>query len=269
MRRRAQVMRVGKRLAQGVGVLLLATGGLLAINSLVLSDDTLGPPPVRVQVLAPGTFESAHAYAPYYVVPSRRVANPSKLSRAASNAFVTRPEAALGNGALAGSPQVVRLELRATTNERVVLGGVRFHVVSAAGPLHGWFTAQPACAFERVPLARTDLDARRPAVRYVDIDGKSTQGLGLKLGRSTPTVLELHVATERRRVAWTATLSVSRDGAPPQKVTVDNGGEPFRVTSPRESRGYAPRFGATGISGFARRSAWDGGIKACGRPPGT
>ena len=261
--RRAKVMRVGKRLAQGVGVLLLATGGLLAVNSLVLSDETLGPPPVRVQVLAPGTFEGAHAYAPYYVVPTRRVANPSKLSRAAANAFVTRPEAALGKGALAGSPQVVRLELRTTTDERVMLGSVRFHVVSFARPLRGWFTAQPACAFERVPLARTDLDARRPAVRYVDINGRTAQSLGLKLGRSTPTVLELHVATDRRRVAWTATLSVIRDGAPPQKLTVDDGGEPFRVTSPRDSRGYAPRFGATGIRGFARRPAWDGGIKAC------
>jgi hypothetical protein len=268
MRRRATVMRVGRRLAQGAGVLLLASGGLLAVNALVLSDDELGPPPVRLQVLPPGTFESAHAYAPYYVVPSRRVANPSKLSRAAANAFVTRPEAALGKGALAGSPQVVRVELRTTTDERVTVGRVRFHVVSAAGPLKGWFTAQPACAFERVPLARVDLDARRPAVRYADADGRTTDALGLKLSRSTPTVLELHAATVRRRMAWTATLSVSRDGAPPQKITVDDGGQAFRVTSPRDSRGYAPRFGATGISGFARRPAWDGGIKACGRPRG-
>ena len=132
-----------------------------------------------------------------------------------------------------------------------------------AGPIKGWFTAQPACAFEGVPEARADLDARRPIVRYLDADGKTRHALGLRLGRSTPTVLELHVATERRRAAWTATLAVSRDGAPPQKVTVDNGGEPFRVTSPRESHGYAPRFGATGISGFARQPAWDGGVKAC------
>jgi hypothetical protein len=244
-------------------VLVLACGGLLAINSLVLSDDTLGPPPVRVQVLAPGTFESAHAYAPYYVVPSRRVADPSKLSRIARNAFVMRPEAALDKGAIAGSPQIVRLELRATSGERVTVGGVRFHVAGVARPVKGWFTAQPACAFERVPEARVDLDARRPAVRYLDADGGTMQTLGLRLDRSTPTVLELQVATKRRRAAWTATLSVSRDGAPPQKVTVDNGGEPFRVTSPRASRGYAPRFGATGISGFARRPAWDGGIKVC------
>jgi hypothetical protein len=114
-----------------------------------------------------------------------------------------------------------------------------------------------------VPVARSDLDARRPTVRYVDVEGRTTQALGVELGRSAPTVLELQVATARKRAAWTATLSVSRDGAPPQTIAVDDGGEPFRLTSPRESRGYAPRFGATGISGFARRSAWDSGIKAC------
>lgn len=256
-------MRVGRRVAQGGGVLLLASGVLLAANELVLSDDELGPAPVRVQVLPPGTFEGAHAYAPYYVVPSKRIAGPSKLSHAATNRFVTRPESALAKGALAGSPQVVRLELRATTDKRVTVGGVRFHVVSAARPLKGWFTAQPACAFERVRLARVNLDKRPRTVRYLDADGAATRALGLKLGRVTPAVLELQVATRRRRVAWTATLSVSRDGAPPQAVTVDDGGKPFRVTAVRASRGYTARFGATGVSGFARERSWDRGVTAC------
>lgn len=260
MKRRARVKRVGKRLARGVGVLLLASGVLLALG---LSDDKVGPAPVRVQVLAPGSFESAHAYAPYYVVSRTRMAGPSKLSRAATNTFVTRPEAALGKGALAGSPQVVRLQLRATSGEDVTVGAVRFHVVSAARPLKGWFSAQPACKFERVPLARVTLDSRRRAVRYLDADGRSRSGLGLRLDRSTPTVLELQVATKRRRMAWTATLIVSHDDAPPQKVPVDDAGQPFRVTSARASRGYEPRFGATGISGFARERSWDGGIKRC------
>src|SRR4051812_7098094 len=114
MQLRATVRRARRRAAQGGGVLLLAGGVLLVANELVLSDDPIGPPPVRVRVLAPGTFESAHAYAPYYVVPSSRLADPSKLSRAAASGFVTRPEAALAKGALAGSPQVVRLELRST-----------------------------------------------------------------------------------------------------------------------------------------------------------
>jgi hypothetical protein len=251
------------RVAQGGGVLLLAGAVLLAANELVLSEDVLGPPPVRVHVLAPGTFESAHAYAPYYVVPRSRVADPSKLSRAATNHFATQPEAALDKGALAGSPQVVRLELRSTTDARVTVGSVSFNVVSAARPLKGWFTAQPACAQTRVHLARVNLDKRPPAVRYVDAGGAATRRLGIELHRLTPAVLELQAATNRRRVAWTATLSVSRDGGPPQKVTVDDGGEPFRVTAVRSSRGYTPRFGATGVSGFARKRSWDRGVKGC------
>jgi hypothetical protein len=263
MQLRATVRRARRRAAQGGGVLLLAGGVLLVANELVLSDDPIGPAPVRVRVLAPGTFESAHAYAPYYVVPSSRIADPSKLSRAATSGFVTRPEAALANGALAGSPQVVRLELRSTTSARVTVGDVRFRVVSAARPVKGWFTAQPACAQTRVRLARVNLDRRPQTVHYVDAGGASTPVLALALDRHTPAVLELQAATNRRRVAWTATLSVSRDGAPPQRVTVDDGGEPFRVTATRSSRGYAPRYGATGVSGFARERAWDGGIKGC------
>jgi hypothetical protein len=263
MRWRATVRRARRRAAYGGGIVLLAGGVLLAANELVLSDDALGPVPVRVRVLAPGTFESAHAYAPYYVVPSSRIADPSKLSRAATNRFVTRPEAALAKGALPGSPQVVRLELRSTTKARVTVGGVRFHVVSAARPVKGWFTAQPACAQTRVRLARVNLDARPQAVRYVDAAGASTPTLALELDRDVPAVLELQAATNRSRVAWTATLLVSRDGAPPQRVTVDEGGEPFRVTATRSSRGYAPRFGATGVSGFARERSWDRGIKGC------
>jgi hypothetical protein len=256
-------MRAGRRAAQGAGVLLLAGGVMLVANELVLSEDALGPVPVRVRVLAPGTFESAHAYAPYYVVPRSRVADPSKLSRAATNQFVTRPEAALAKGALPGSPQVVRLELRSTTNARVIVGSVRFNVVSAARPLKGWFTAQPACTETRVRVARVNLDTRPQAVRYVDAGSASTRTLDLELDRLTPAVLELQAATKRRRVAWTATLSVSRDGGPPQKVTVDDGGKPFRVTAVRSSRGYTPRFGATGVSGFARERSWDGGVKGC------
>lgn len=262
--KRGRVKRAGKRLAQVVVVLLVAAAALLAVNELVLSDDEgVGPPPVRVTVLAPGTFESAHPFAPYYVVPRSRVPSPAKLSRAAVNRFVTRPEAALGKGALPGSPQIVRLQLRSTTDDPVRVTAVRFRVVSDARPLRGWFTAQPACKFERAQVARVNLDSRRRRVRYVGGDGTSSRAIALALHRTRPAVLELQAATRRHRVAWTAELAVSRDGGPAQAVTVDDGGRPFRVTSPRASRGYAPLFGPTGIAGFARERAWDRGIRGC------
>jgi hypothetical protein len=267
MKKRGTVKKVGKRLAQGGVVLLVAAGVMLIAYEILGPSDNekvAGPPPVKVRVLLPGSFDSAHPYAPYYVVPDKRFASPAQLSKAATNSFVTRPEAALGKGGQAGSPQIVRLELRSTTDEPVTVDGVSFHVVSSARPLKGWFTAQPACSSVRVRVARLDLDARRRAVRYVDAKGASSRALSLALKRSAPALLELQAATRNRRIAWTAELSISRSGGRSQTVAVDNGGQPFRVTSPRRSRGYAPEFGATGITGFVRQRSWDGGrIKGC------
>jgi hypothetical protein len=261
-----KVKKVGKRLGQGGVLLLGAAAVMLVAYELKGSDDreVAGPPPMTVRILEPGSFQSAHPYAPYYVVPDKRVASPAKLSKAATNRFVTRPEAALSKGGQAGSPQIVRLELRSTTGDPVTVEGVRFDVVSNARPLKGWFTAQPACSLQPVRLAKVTLDGRRRGVRYVDAKGASSRALSLPLKRSAPTVLELQVAARSHRVAWTAALSVSHAGAAPQTVKVDDGGQPFRVTSARSSRGYAAQFGATGITGFVRDRSWDGGrIKGC------
>ncbi len=258
--------KLGRRALKGAGLLLVALVVVLAAYELTGSDDkeqVAGPPPVRVRVLEPGTFQASHAFAPYYVVPDKRVASPADLSEAARNRFVTRPKAALAKGGQAGSPQIVRLELRSTTSDPVTVEGVKFDVVSDARPLKGWFTAQPACSLQRVRVARGSLDGRR-TVRYVDTRGVSSRKLALALDRKRPAVLELQAATSAHRVAWTARLSISRDGGAVQTVTVDDDGAPFRVTSARDARGYAPTFGATGIDGFARNRAWDHGrITGC------
>ncbi len=266
--KRGKVKKTGKRLVQGVGVLLVAAAVMLAAYELQGSDDdsaeVAGPPPVTARVLAPGSFESAHRYAPYYVVPDKRVARPGKLSKASTNRFVTRPEAALSKGGQAGSPQIVRLELRSTTDDPVTVEGVSFDVVSDARPLVGWFTAQPACEFNPVRVARVTLDSRRRQVRYAGAKGASARKLSLPLERTEPTVLELQATSRSHRVAWTASLKISRDGGRTQNLLVDDGGEPFRVTSARRSRGYAAKFGATGITGFARERSWDRGrISGC------
>jgi hypothetical protein len=265
--KRGKLTSAGKRLAQVAGVLLVAAIVMLVAYEILGPDDkeiASGPPPVQVRVLAPDSFQSAHRFAPYYVVPDKRVARPAKLSRAATNLLGLQPAAALNEGALAGSPQIVRLRLRSTTGKPVTVKGVSFKVVSQARPLKGWFTAQPACSFARVRVARVNLDSRRPRARYAGPSGASSRSLSLDLTRAATTVLELQVTTSRHRAAWTARLKVSTDGGRSQSVTVDDHGRPFRVTSARSSRAYAPRFGATGITGFARRPAWDGGrVRGC------
>ena len=239
-----------RKIARGVVVLCLVVGALYAVQTTFLTDDddSIASNPLRVTVMGPGSYESAHPFAPYYVVPRKRFRDPSKLSRVARNKLTTKPESALAKGALAGSPQIVRLSLR-STGEPVTVEGVRFRVVSDARPLRGWFTALSGCTGKPVRRAQAELGSRR-AVRYVSVNGVVSRKFGLEIGRSAPEILELRAATRSRRVAWTAELMVTDDDGRTATVAVDDGGKPFRVTSTRASRGYEPVYGATGIIGF-------------------
>jgi hypothetical protein len=258
-----------QKLRQAAGVvtvLALVAGAAFAVDALLLSGDEgrSRATTVDAEVLAPGTFVSAHPFAPYYVVPRRRIADPSKLSRAARNRFVTKPESALEKGATAASPQIVRLRLRSASEEPVIVKAIWAQVVDSGRPVRGGFTASPGCAFEGAQVARLALDARHPRSTYVDASGRSSRTLALKLDRIDGEIVELQATTRRRRVDWTVELRVRTANGTPKSIAVDDGGKPFRVTAASASRGYAPIFGATGIRGFARERPWDGGItKAC------
>jgi hypothetical protein len=161
-------------------VLVVLAVGAYAVNGLLLSDDEEEQrdpsASLRVSVMGPGTFESGHPFAPYYVVPRSRLRDPSELSRVARNKIVSDPESALSKGALAGSPQIVRLVLRARGEDPVTIEGVRFRVVSDARPLRGWFTALSGCTSAPVRRAQGNLDSARAAVRYVSGNGVVSRG---------------------------------------------------------------------------------------------
>jgi hypothetical protein len=236
----------------GAIVLLLAAGAYAAPRLLLGGEDkSLQPASVRVRVLAPGTFAAAHAYAPYYVVPTTKLSGPSKLSPAATAKFVTQAESALAKGATAGSPQIVRIELRAQDQKPVTVEAVSAKIVSDGRPLKGWFIASPGCGVERtVRVANVNLDVAR----------KRTRKLGIKIARTDRTIVEIQASTRRRRAAWVAELTVSGEGRSRATIVVDDHGKPFRMTSPTASRGYEPVYGATGITGFDRRRGWDDGV---------
>jgi hypothetical protein len=237
-------------------VLLLALAAY-AVQGLLLGgeDEPTEPASVRARVLAPGTFTAAHAYAPYYVVPEYKLSGPSKLSSSATAKFVTAPESALQKGATAGSPHVVRIELRGQDDKSVTVEAVRVKVVRDARPLKGWFIASPGCGVQPdVRVANVNLDVSR----------KRTRRLGIEIGRTERRIVEIQASTRRHRVAWVAELMVSGEGRTRATITVDDSGQPFRVTAPTASRGYAPVYGATGITGFDRRRGWDNGVeKGC------
>lgn len=257
-----------RRVPRVVGVVIAVAVGVFAVNALVLSDDegtAKKPDPAAslgVTVMAPGTFDSAHPFAPYYVVPRTRFRDPSELSRVARNKIVTNPESALPKGGIAGSPQIVRVSLR-STEDPLTITKVSFRVVSDARPVRGWFTALSGCAAAPVRRAQGVLDSKRSAVRYVSRNGVVSRNLALEVTRAAPQVIELRALTKKRRVAWTADLTVSDGDGNTSIVSVDDGGKPFRVTSASASRGYEPVYGPTGITGFSRSETLARGGSSC------
>ena len=244
-----------RRGAPVIGAVLLLAGGAYAVKTLLLDGEDAAAPRLGVTVLPPGTFASGHPYAPYYVVPRKRFRDPSALTRVGRNNLITKPESAVSKGAMAGSPQIVRLSLRALSDERVTVDAVRAKVISDARPLRGWYTAEAACRVEPVRRARLDLDSPRSAPRYVGADKRRSETLSLAVSRTDPQVLELHAATRDHRVAWVAELTVRNADGDAATITVDDGGRPFRVTSTRSSRAYRPIYGQSGIIGYARQEA--------------
>lgn len=258
------VLKALRRISVVLAALVVLAAGAYGVDTLLLSDDdAAGAVDLRATVMAPGSFESAHPFAPYYVVPRKRFRDPTKLSRVARNKIVTDPESALSKGALAGSPQIVRVALRTPSQDPVTVAAVRFRVVSDARPLRGWFTALSGCAADPVRRAQGDLDSRKKPVRYVSVNGVVSRSLALEVSSAAPQVIELRATTRKRRVAWTAELTVKDDDGHASTVAVDDGGKPFRVTSASASRGYAPVYGPTGITGFSRSTSLARGGSSC------
>lgn len=248
-----RLKRTARKLAPLLAIALLLAAGAYAVSRLLFGggDEPSEPASVRVRVLAAGTFTAAHPYAPYYVVPTRKLSGPSKLSPAATAKFVTQPEIALAKGATAGSPQIVRIELRGQDDRPVTVEALRVRVVSDARPLKGWFIASPGCRVERtVRVASVNLDVAR----------KRTRKLGIEIARNQRRTVEIQASTRHHRMAWVGQLTVSGTGRSRATIAVDDNGQPFRMTSPTASRGYEPVYGATGISGFDRRRGWDNGV---------
>ena len=217
--------------------------------------------PIQIRVAAPGTFFAGHTFAPYYVVPSDEVPSPADLSESErSDAIAFRDfDWAESKGAVAGSPAIVRLQLRAKGDEPIVVNALRVNVVQRTAPVEGWFVAKPGCGPEPVRVATVDLDDPNPTVEYQGTQGPQDQ-LTLSVTRTDVELIELHASTRTATVDWTVELFYSGpdgDGS----VLVDDGDGPFRVTTETASEGYRPTFGES--EGFEREATWDDGVVAC------
>ncbi|HEX4363024.1 MAG TPA: hypothetical protein VHZ75_00625 [Solirubrobacteraceae bacterium] len=251
-----------RRAATVVLALVVVAAAAYVVKTRLLDRDSASDstaPSLSVRVLKPGSFSADHPYAPYYVIPDKRFADPSKLTHLARNNLLTRPASALSKGALAGSPQIVRLALRTTSAAPVTIDAIHVEVRSRAKPLRGWYTALPSCMLTPVPRAKLHLGSTQTAVRYVTAAGSSSHTLALHVTKAAPKIIELQASTAHHRVAWTASLSVRDEHGHSATIAIDDGGEPFRVTSAADSQPYRPIYGAAGIIGYAREHA----IKGC------
>jgi hypothetical protein len=133
----------GRKIAAIVGAAVLAgIGGGIATWLLTAAETTTKrvfagatSKALVIRVAAPGTFWANHPYAPYYVVPHSRFSHgPNGISKedlAAMSEADEKNDTGIdfawmrAHGGVAGSPQVVRLELRGTTDEPVTVTAIR------------------------------------------------------------------------------------------------------------------------------------------------
>lgn len=259
-----------RAVAVAIGVAFLGgIGAYLATRTTNTIDRKLGGPSLVVRVLMPGDFRSDAALEPYYVIPST---DSTSVRRAIKDLHFAgsgpiNPGAkqdsldgwARARGATWGSPQRLRIELRARTKEPVIIQGITVNVVRRGPPIAGWYGATWECGGALVRQARIYLDSNPPRITYAQGEmGPGQHQLALSVTDTDVEILELWAITRTGDVEWNAELLYSGpEGL--GRVKIDQAGKPFHVTSEVGSKGYAN----DGRS-LARRTDWDSaGIILC------
>jgi len=254
-----------------VGAAFLATiGGIIATSVVDLGKSTtkkvLSDPsaPLTVRRLPRGSLLDTRVVLPYYVVPRDTLSGPDAVStsdlRSIGDNTPESADWARAHRAVDGSPQIVNLELRAKTDEPVTVTGINVAVLNKAPRVDGWFVAPvTGCGVETVRLALVDLDAAIPRVAYYENDASpEARHLALSVTRTDAELVQIVARTSKRQVEWQAEVLYSApdgDGS----VLVDDGGEPFRVSTEIGSRAY--RYEGQGK--VRREPSWDHGITVC------
>jgi hypothetical protein len=260
----------GRKIGAAIGAAFLAgIGGGIAAWVTSTAESTTTRAPIEARVARPGTFFSGAAYGPYYVMPTRDGFGPNAIGRA-ELARMAKAEDFLdaawdvAHGGVAGSPQVVRLEVRGTTDEPVIITAIRVRVLRRGPPVKGWYVVSPACGAVPVRVAEIDLDEAHAPVGYYEANGNAgPRALALSVSRTNAEQIELHASTRTARVTWEAEVYYSGPTGDGSLVVAD-AGKPFEVTSETASAGYSPPNAAGPARKLRREHSWDGhGISAC------
>jgi hypothetical protein len=196
--------------------------------------------PISVRVEPAGTFIAAWPGGETYVFPSSVGAGPDVLSSAdRTAAWHLSWGWAAERGGVAGSPQIVRLEVRGKGDEEVSITRISARVVQRSKPVKGWFLrVSPGCEAEQVRMAEIDLDSPNPAVLYYTSFGAGeSKTLSLTVTRVDSEQIELLARTRQSTIDWEVEVFYS---APEGNGSVvkDDSGKPFRVTAETASKAY-------------------------------
>jgi hypothetical protein len=264
----------GRKIAAAIAAAFLASIGagigartLTGAESVTKKALAGSSAPIEVRVMPHGSFFGGTPIGQYYVVPKSDTSSPNDLDPAelsgdsGDNPF----NFALSerHHGVEGSPQIVRLQIHAKGDEPVTINAVKIHVAKRAAPIKGWYVVSGGCGGLAVRTAEIDLDSPMPVAHFLDKFGApSAKHMTLFVTRTTIEQIELQASTRKSLVDWTAEVFYAGpDGE--GSLTVDDGGQPFRVTSETASDGYTLSF-VDARKVIEREHSWDGsGISMC------
>lgn len=201
-------------------------------------------------------------------MPESVAPGPDALPRAVRNHPVTfiDPMWARAHGAVAGSPQVIRLRLQGKDDRPVIINGITAVVIKRTRPVQGWYAAVVSgCGEAAVRVGSLDLDRPSQPVLYDRAGGESItpKHFALSVTRTDVELVQLEAFT-RAAATWKARIDYSAAGGD-GSVVVDDHGQPFRVSSEGPSRGYeVTYFIEPPRTNLVRQHQWDRrGITVC------
>jgi hypothetical protein len=157
---------------------------------------------------------------------------------------------------VATSYHKIRVELRSPSEQPVLVESITPRLLTRADPLGGAFIADGGCGTLQTRKILIDMDEATPSARLLETSGGVSETV-LYVSSASVEVLDIMSYTDEHYVEWVLDVAYSgpfSNGV----VTVDNAGEPFRLSSERGAR-PTPSAGAR----KTRRPS------SCGRRNGT
>jgi len=163
------------------------------------------PPPLSVRVLQPGEFvaRSLAGDEPYLLADG--MADPREVPAAALQDSGTYREWAIAHGGQLAGEYAIRLDLRGSTSEPVIIHGLRVRMVSnVPSASKGWFRdPQPGCGGEPVRFAEVHFDRSGPKTTWWDPEsGDSVDPPTLTVTSADTETIEVKLSTRVQDVAF-------------------------------------------------------------------